>query len=103
MTAEAPRLNRYLAACGLGSRRGVEALVAEGRVTLDGELATSPGQRVAEGARVTVDGRPVAPQAHAYVLLNKPAGVVTTVGLSQALIATATCCCSPTTAIWPPG
>ncbi len=79
MTAEAPRLNRYLAACGLGSRRGVEALVAEGRVTLDGEVATSPGQRVPEGARVTVDGRAVAPQTHAYVLLNKPAGVVTTV------------------------
>ena len=79
MTAEAPRLNRYLAACGLGSRRGVEALVAAGRVTLDGEVATSPGERVPAGARVTVDGRDVAPQTHAYVLLNKPAGVVTTV------------------------
>jgi len=79
MTAEAQRLNRYLAACGLGSRRGVETLIAEGRVTLDGEVATSPGQRVGEGASVAVDGRPVAPQTHAYVLLHKPAGVVTTV------------------------
>jgi 23S rRNA pseudouridine2605 synthase len=79
MTGEAPRLNRYLAACGLGSRRGVEALVADGRVTLDGVVATSPGQRVPDGARVTVDGRAVAPQAHAYILLNKPTGVVTTV------------------------
>jgi 23S rRNA pseudouridine2605 synthase len=79
MTAGAQRLNRYLAGCGLGSRRGVETLVAEGRVTLDGVVATSPGQRVPEGARVTVDGRPVTPQTHAYVLLHKPAGVVTTV------------------------
>jgi 23S rRNA pseudouridine2605 synthase len=79
MSAEAPRLNRYLAACGLGSRRGVEALVSDGRVTIDGVIATSPGQRVQEGAAVTVDGREVAPEALAYVLLHKPAGVVTTV------------------------
>jgi 23S rRNA pseudouridine2605 synthase len=77
--AEARRLNRYLAACGLGSRRGVETLVAEGRVAIDGVIADSPGQRVEEGAAVTVDGAPVAPDAHAYVLLNKPRDVVTTV------------------------
>jgi 23S rRNA pseudouridine2605 synthase len=76
---EAPRLNRYLAACGLGSRRGVEVLVADGRVTIDGVVADSPGQRVAAGAHVTVDGRDVSPEEHAYVLLNKPADVVTTV------------------------
>ena len=79
MSAEAQRLNRYLAACGLGSRRGVEALVTDGRVTIDGVVATSPGQRVHEGARVALDGRPVAPDEHAYVLLHKPADVVTTV------------------------
>jgi 23S rRNA pseudouridine2605 synthase len=79
MSAEAQRLNRYLAACGLGSRRGVEALIGEGRVTIDGIVATSPGQRVADGARVALDGRPVAPDEHAYVLLHKPAEVVTTV------------------------
>jgi 23S rRNA pseudouridine2605 synthase len=79
MSAEALRLNRYLAACGLGSRRGVETLVAEGRVTIDGVVATAPGQRVPEGARVALDGRPVAPETHAYVLLHKPTGVVTTV------------------------
>ncbi len=79
MTAEAQRLNRYLAACGLGSRRGVEVFVAEGRVTIDGVVATAPGQRVPEGASVELDGRPVAPDEHAYVLLHKPADVVTTV------------------------
>ncbi len=79
MSAEAQRLNRYLAACGLGSRRGVEALIGDGRVTIDGVVATSPGERVGEGARVAVDGRPVAPDEHVYVLLHKPADVVTTV------------------------
>jgi 23S rRNA pseudouridine2605 synthase len=79
MAGEAQRLNRYLAACGLGSRRGVEVLVAEGRVAIDGVRADSPGQRVEEGAVVTLDGAPVAPDSHAYILLNKPKDVVTTV------------------------
>jgi 23S rRNA pseudouridine2605 synthase len=48
-------------------------------VTVDGAVADSPGQRVAEGSEVLVDGRAVAPESHAYVLLNKPADVVTTV------------------------
>jgi 23S rRNA pseudouridine2605 synthase len=79
MSAEAPRLNRYLAACGLGSRRGVEELIAAGRVTIDGVVASSPGERVGEGAQVALDGRPVVPDEHVYVLLHKPAEVVTTV------------------------
>ena len=53
--------------------------MAEGRVTIDGVAATAPGQRVPEGASVALDGRPVAPETHAYVLLHKPPGVVTTV------------------------
>jgi 23S rRNA pseudouridine2605 synthase len=53
--------------------------VAEGRVTIDGVVATAPGQRVPEGASVALDGRAVAPETHAYVLLHKPPGVVTTV------------------------
>jgi 23S rRNA pseudouridine2605 synthase len=48
-------------------------------VTVDGVVADSPGQRIGEGAQVLVDGRPVAPETHSYVLLNKPADVVTTV------------------------
>jgi 23S rRNA pseudouridine2605 synthase len=79
MSEEAQRLNRYLAACGLGSRRGVEALIGAGRVTIDGVVASSPAERVGEGAQVAVDGRPVAPDEHLYVLLHKPADVVTTV------------------------
>jgi pseudouridine synthase len=57
----------------------VEALVADGRVTIDGVVVDTPGARVPEGASVTVDGQVVAPEAHRYVLLHKPSGVVTTV------------------------
>ena len=48
-------------------------------MTVDGVVADTPGVRVPEGALVTVDGQAVAPEAHSYVLLHKPAGVVTTV------------------------
>jgi 23S rRNA pseudouridine2605 synthase len=71
------RLNAYLARAGVASRRGAEELIRAGRVRVNGEvagLATFVGAR----DRVEVDGRPVEPEALTYVLLNKPAGVVTT-------------------------
>lgn len=71
------RLNVYLARAGVASRRGADELIKGGRVTVDGapgELAT----RVHAGDRVEVDGRPVELEPLAYVLLHKPAGVVTT-------------------------
>jgi 23S rRNA pseudouridine2605 synthase len=71
------RLNAWLARAGVASRRGADELIKAGRVTVDGE----PGQLntfVAADAQVTLDGEPLARQRLAYVLLNKPAGVVTT-------------------------
>jgi 23S rRNA pseudouridine2605 synthase len=71
------RLNAFLARAGVASRRGADELVKAGRVTVNGE----PGRlNTVVGARdvVAVDGREVARQALAYVLLHKPAGVVTT-------------------------
>jgi 23S rRNA pseudouridine2605 synthase len=71
------RLNAYLARAGVASRRGADELIKAGRVTVDGKLGQL--NSFVEGeARVEVDGRPVAPQELAYVLLHKPAGVVTT-------------------------
>jgi 23S rRNA pseudouridine2605 synthase len=76
------RLQKVLAAAGVASRRGSEALIAAGRVTVDGQLAT-PGQAVdPDIARIVVDGRPLAapgPQAPIHLLLHKPAGVTSTV------------------------
>ena len=73
------RLQKVLAAVGLGSRRACEELIAEGRVTVDGEVA-SLGRRVdPERARVVVDGVPISVRPGlVHYLLNKPAGVVTT-------------------------
>jgi 23S rRNA pseudouridine2605 synthase len=71
------RLNAYLARAGVASRRGADELIRAGRVLVNGE----PGQLntfVAAGDRVELDGSEVAPQRLAYLLLHKPAGVVTT-------------------------
>jgi 23S rRNA pseudouridine2605 synthase len=71
------RLNAYLARAGVASRRGADELIKAGRVRVNGE----PGALntfVEPGDRVELDGRELAPQRLAYVLLHKPAGVVTT-------------------------
>ncbi len=71
------RLNAWLARAGVASRRGADELIKAGRVTVNG----APGQLntvVAEADVVELDGLALAKQQLAYVLLNKPAGVVTT-------------------------
>src|SRR5262245_16448942 len=71
------RLNAWLARAGVTSRRGADELIKAGRVTVNGE----PGRLntfVAAHDRVELDGQALARQRLAYVLLNKPAGVVTT-------------------------
>lgn len=75
------RINRYLAAAGLGSRRKCEQLVLEGRVVLNGERIKDLHRRVdPENDVVTVDGKRVSMGRETVVLiLNKPAGVLSTV------------------------
>jgi 23S rRNA pseudouridine2605 synthase len=71
------RLNAYLARAGIASRRKADELIKAGRVLVNGE----PGQLntfVERGDRVEIDGQEVVLQRLAYVLLHKPAGVVTT-------------------------
>jgi 23S rRNA pseudouridine2605 synthase len=71
------RLNAWLARAGVASRRKADELIKAGRVTVNGE----PGQLntfVAAHDDVRLDGEPLAKQKLAYVLLHKPAGVVTT-------------------------
>jgi 23S rRNA pseudouridine2605 synthase len=71
------RLNAYLARSGVASRRRADELIKSGRVTVNGrpgELNDFVGRRDV----VEVDGERVSPQELAYVLLHKPAGVVTT-------------------------
>jgi 23S rRNA pseudouridine2605 synthase len=73
------RLQKVLARAGLGSRRACEELIADGRVTVDGDVAAL-GRRVdPEHQRIEVDGvRVLVDDELVHYLLNKPAGVVTT-------------------------
>jgi 23S rRNA pseudouridine2605 synthase len=75
------RLNKILAQAGLTSRRGADHVLLEGRVAVNGVVTREPGTLADPAAdRITVDGRPLpAPESAQYLLLNKPAGVVTTV------------------------
>ena len=71
------RLNAWLARAGVASRRKADELIKAGRVTVDGERGEL-NTFVRAGADVRLDGRPLAKQPVAYVLLHKPAGAVTT-------------------------
>lgn len=77
--AEGERLQKVLARVGYGSRRTCEGLIADGRVSVNGEVAVL-GRRVeVDKDLVAVDGGPVGIlPGLVYYLLNKPAGVVTT-------------------------
>ena len=74
------RLNKFLASCGLGSRRSSESLIADGRVQINGKVVRSLATIVIpESDEVRVDGNTVSPpREHTYYLLHKPVGVVCT-------------------------
>jgi 23S rRNA pseudouridine2605 synthase len=79
--ASVERLHKFLSRAGVASRRRCEEMIAAGRVRVNGEVVSLPGSKVdPEHDRIEVDGQPVAlPKRHAYWLLNKPAGYVSTV------------------------
>jgi 23S rRNA pseudouridine2605 synthase len=72
------RLNRYLSACGYGSRRGVEALITEGRVKVNGQTTPNLGTQVQAGDTVTVNGREAKLEKDMLIALHKPRGFVCT-------------------------
>ena len=73
------RLQKFLATAGVASRRASERLIADGRVTLNGEVVTDPARDVGDGDAVAVDGRTIAIDADRLVYaVHKPAGVVST-------------------------
>jgi 23S rRNA pseudouridine2605 synthase len=73
------RLQKLLAAAGLGSRRHCEEYIRAGRVTIDGETVTQLGVKVDPARQhVAVDGERLRPQKKVYYLVHKPAGTLST-------------------------
>lgn len=75
------RLQKYMAQCGIASRRGSEEIIKQGRVSVNGDIVDFMGFEVDEDNDiVSVDGIVIKPEAKKYyILLNKPKGYVTTV------------------------
>ena len=73
------RLQRYLAQCGLGSRRACERLIDEGVVTIDGETVTRQGHSVDPSHQIVrVRGLAVMPEPLVYLVLYRPRGILCT-------------------------
>ncbi len=68
------RLNKYLASCGICSRRDADLLIDSGRVTVNGNKALT-GMKITDKDRVTVDGKPVKADRKAVLAYYKPRGV----------------------------
>lgn len=77
------RLQKYLAECGVCSRRKAEEWIAAGRVSVNGRTAAL-GMNVEETDEIRLDGEPVRrPAGHTYIMLHKPRGYVTTLSDPQ--------------------
>jgi len=75
--AAGERLQNVLARAGVASRRGAAAIIAAGRVTVDGLVVREPGARVGAAAHIAVDGAPLAAAERTRtIVLNKPVGVL---------------------------
>lgn len=72
------RLNKYIALCGVSSRRGADELIAQGKVTVNGSVISALGTDInTETDIVCIDGREISPEEeHVYIMLNKPAGYI---------------------------
>lgn len=74
------RLHKFLAECGMGSRRAMEKYIVDGRVGVNGKIVKDLGIKIdPEQDRIEVDHRPVKVAHKGIVLFNKPRGVVSTV------------------------
>jgi 23S rRNA pseudouridine2605 synthase len=72
------RIQRLLAAAGIGARRSAEALIRAGRVSVNGRVARLGERADPARDRIELDGEPIHPEKRVYWMLNKPRGVVTT-------------------------
>ena len=71
------RLNRYLAMCGVASRRKAEEVLEQGRVKVNGKIVLLPSLQIESGVdQVTLDDKLMLPERYLYLVMNKPAGYV---------------------------
>ncbi|MBN1118710.1 MAG: rRNA pseudouridine synthase [Bacteroidales bacterium] len=80
------RLNKYIAASGICSRRDADSLITRGKVEVNGEVVKELGIKVSRDDAVMVNGKPIKPEKNVYILLNKPKDCVTTVSDPHAKI-----------------
>lgn len=74
------RLQKYMASCGVASRRASERLISEGRVKVNGEVVTEMGFQVSKNDLVLVDGKEIFKEnIKKYYVINKPRSVLSTV------------------------
>lgn len=83
--SESIRLHKYLAGCGIASRRKAEEMITQGRITVDGRRITAMGTQIDPATQeIRLDGKLVTKKDDfLYVLLNKPQGYVTTLSDPQ--------------------
>lgn len=79
------RLQKYMARCGVASRRNCENIIKQGRVSVNGEIVRAMGIKINPATDVVrVDGKIISPEKeYIYILLNKPAGYITSVNDPQ--------------------
>jgi 23S rRNA pseudouridine2605 synthase len=79
------RLHKILAQAGVASRRAAEEMIAAGRVAVDGKVMNQPGDAADPASqKITIDGKPLPPpEFKEYWVVNKPAGMVSTVSDPQ--------------------
>ena len=70
------RLDKLLSSTGRWSRKEAEQLIRSGRVTVDGVVATRREEKYPDDAVITVDGEAISAGGYTYLMLNKPAGLV---------------------------
>lgn len=76
--AEAIRLQKNMAMCGVASRRASEKLIQDGKVTVNGEVVTELGRKVYLTDEIKVDGKLIVKEDKVYFVLYKPTGYLTT-------------------------
>ncbi|MDD4688977.1 MAG: pseudouridine synthase [Eubacteriales bacterium] len=81
---EEMRLQKYMALCGVASRRACEEIILNGRVSVNGKIVDKLGVKVTDGDEIMVDSKIIRISSKKiYIMVNKPAGIVTTMNDEQ--------------------